>query len=169
MGLNLIHCKHNDPSGLMSYLLYALLRSVVLRGPSAPRKAIWCLPILLLITLFVNMFFILYKARSALYACMPWQGDQHCMAKCSLHPSSIMCGCVPVPRGSPCLCCPHPLHLQHAGGKEHRQAGYCDSSMGICCCRRRCCTSGCSHWCASAPAADQSVGHNHVSAEMHAF
>jgi len=42
-------------SGIMAYLLFTLLRLLVLRGPTAPKKAIWCLPILLLITLFVNM------------------------------------------------------------------------------------------------------------------
>jgi sodium-dependent phosphate transporter len=48
-------------AGIMSYLLFLLLRVAVLRGPTAPSKAIWCLPILLLITVFVNLFFILYK------------------------------------------------------------------------------------------------------------
>ncbi|KAF8059159.1 PHO89 [Scenedesmus sp. PABB004] len=48
-------------AGIMSYILYTILRLGVLRGPNSPRKAIWCLPLLLLITLFVNMFFILYK------------------------------------------------------------------------------------------------------------
>eukprot|EP00775_Hariotina_reticulata_P006951 gene6951-7167_t len=48
-------------SGIMAYLLFTLLRVLVLRGPNAPKKSIWCLPVLLLITLFVNMFFILYK------------------------------------------------------------------------------------------------------------
>uniref|UniRef100_A0A383WA46 Phosphate transporter n=1 Tax=Tetradesmus obliquus TaxID=3088 RepID=A0A383WA46_TETOB len=48
-------------AGIMSYLLYTLLRLCVLRGDNSPRKAIWCLPILLLITMFVNLFFILYK------------------------------------------------------------------------------------------------------------
>lgn len=52
-------------AGLMSYILYTLLRLFVLRGPGSPRKAIWCLPFLLLITLFVNMFFILFKASRA--------------------------------------------------------------------------------------------------------
>jgi sodium-dependent phosphate transporter len=48
-------------AGLMSFILFSLLRALVLRGPKAPTKAIWCLPILLLITLFVNLFFILFK------------------------------------------------------------------------------------------------------------
>lgn len=52
-------------AGLMSYLLYTLLRLAVLRGPSSYKKAVWCLPILLFATLFVNMFFILYKVRQA--------------------------------------------------------------------------------------------------------
>lgn len=41
-------------AGIMSYLLYTLLRLCVLRGDNSPRKAIWCLPILLLITMFVS-------------------------------------------------------------------------------------------------------------------
>jgi sodium-dependent phosphate transporter len=48
-------------AGLMSYVLYWILRLAVLRGDGSYRRAIWCLPILLFVTLFVNMFFILYK------------------------------------------------------------------------------------------------------------
>jgi sodium-dependent phosphate transporter len=48
-------------AGLMSFLLYWVLRLAVLRGEGSYKKAIWCLPILLFVTLFVNMFFILYK------------------------------------------------------------------------------------------------------------
>lgn len=48
-------------AGLMSYILYTVLRMFVLRGQGAYKRAIWCLPILLFITLFVNMFFILYS------------------------------------------------------------------------------------------------------------
>lgn len=50
-------------AGLMSYVLYTILRVLVLRGESSYKKAIFCLPILLFVTLFVNMFFILYKVR----------------------------------------------------------------------------------------------------------
>lgn len=42
-------------AGLLSYVLFFLLKFAVLRGPAAPKKAIWCLPLLLLITMFVNM------------------------------------------------------------------------------------------------------------------
>lgn len=42
-------------AGGFSYLLFTLLRMAVLRGANAPKKSIWCLPLLLLITLFVNM------------------------------------------------------------------------------------------------------------------
>lgn len=42
-------------AGILSYILFMILRPTVLRGPNSPRKAIWCLPLLLLITLFVNM------------------------------------------------------------------------------------------------------------------
>lgn len=48
-------------AGIMSYTLYTILRFAVLRGTGSYRKAIWTLPILLFVTLFVNMFFILYK------------------------------------------------------------------------------------------------------------
>lgn len=48
-------------AGLMSFILYTVLRMFVLRGQGAYKRAIWCLPILLFITLFVNMFFILYS------------------------------------------------------------------------------------------------------------
>jgi sodium-dependent phosphate transporter len=41
-------------AGIMSYLLYTLLRLCVLRGEGSPRRAIWCLPILLLITMFIS-------------------------------------------------------------------------------------------------------------------
>lgn len=51
-------------AGLMSYILYTLLRLCVLRGEGSYKRAIWCLPILLFVTLFVNMFFILYKVGS---------------------------------------------------------------------------------------------------------
>ena len=51
-------------AGLLSFALFALLRALVLRGPTAPTKAIWCLPVLLLITLFVNLFFILTKVSA---------------------------------------------------------------------------------------------------------
>jgi hypothetical protein len=50
-------------AGLMSFLLYWVLRLAVLRGEGSYKRAIWCLPILLFVTLFVNMFFILYKVR----------------------------------------------------------------------------------------------------------
>jgi sodium-dependent phosphate transporter len=50
-------------AGIMSYLLYWVLRVAVLRGEGSYKKAIFCLPVLLFITLFVNMFFILYKVR----------------------------------------------------------------------------------------------------------
>jgi hypothetical protein len=46
---------------VITYLLFLLLRVLVLRGKNAPTKSIWCLPALLLFTLFVNIFFILYK------------------------------------------------------------------------------------------------------------
>jgi sodium-dependent phosphate transporter len=48
-------------AGILSYLLYLVLRICVLRGEGSYKKAIFCLPVLLFITLFVNMFFILYK------------------------------------------------------------------------------------------------------------
>lgn len=48
-------------AGTLAYLLYLVLRLAVLRGENSYKKAIFCLPVLLFITLFVNMFFILYK------------------------------------------------------------------------------------------------------------
>jgi sodium-dependent phosphate transporter len=44
-------------AGMMSYLLYTILRLSVLRGDNSPRKAIWCLPILLLVTMFISECF----------------------------------------------------------------------------------------------------------------
>lgn len=52
-------------SGIMAYVLYMILRLAVLRGAASYKKAIWCLPILLFVTLFVNMFFILYKVTAS--------------------------------------------------------------------------------------------------------
>jgi hypothetical protein len=38
-------------AGIMSYILYTVLRLAVLRGPNSWKKSIWCLPILLFITM----------------------------------------------------------------------------------------------------------------------
>lgn len=48
-------------AGLMSFALYSLLRCTVLRGNNSWKRAIWCLPILIMVSMFVNLFFILYK------------------------------------------------------------------------------------------------------------
>jgi phosphate/sulfate permease len=66
-------------AGIMSFILYTILRLAVLRGGNSTTKAIWCLPILLFVTLFVNMLFVLYKVcwRGVL-----GRGAGQCMCVC---------------------------------------------------------------------------------------
>lgn len=56
-------------AGVCSYLLFILLRVSVLRGTNTATRAIWCLPVLLLVTLFVNLFFILTKVSGLTKTC----------------------------------------------------------------------------------------------------
>ncbi len=46
----------------MAYILFQFLKFCILRRPNSAALSIWLLPVLLLFTLFINMFFILYKA-----------------------------------------------------------------------------------------------------------
>ena len=46
-------------AGLMAYILFWVLRLLVLRSKHSAMRSIYVLPILLFITIFVNLFFIL--------------------------------------------------------------------------------------------------------------
>lgn len=48
-------------AGLIAFTLFFIMRLAVLRTKDSVSRAIWCLPILLCITIFVNMCFILLK------------------------------------------------------------------------------------------------------------
>ncbi|EFJ45522.1 hypothetical protein VOLCADRAFT_105976 [Volvox carteri f. nagariensis] len=48
-------------SGLASVVLFVIVRAAVLRRVRSLELAIWSLPVLVLVTVFINLFFVLYK------------------------------------------------------------------------------------------------------------
>jgi len=87
-------------AGLMSYVLYTILRMLVLRGESSYKKAIFCLPILLFVTLFVNMFFILYKVRPPSVLASFLQAPK---TVCGAPSEGLVCCCSPCAAPSCCM------------------------------------------------------------------
>ncbi|GIL67093.1 hypothetical protein Vafri_20536 [Volvox africanus] len=56
-------------SGLAAAFLFLLVRSAILRRAMSLELAIWSLPVLVLFTVFINLFFVLYKGSEARRAC----------------------------------------------------------------------------------------------------
>ncbi|GLC54682.1 hypothetical protein PLESTB_000895000 [Pleodorina starrii] len=52
-------------SGLASVVLFVIVRSAILRRARSLDLAIWCLPVLVLFTVFINLFFVLYTGAGA--------------------------------------------------------------------------------------------------------
>lgn len=60
-------------AGLMAYLLFMALKYGILRRKDSTSWSIWLLPLLLFITVFINVFFILYKGASKVVKFTPAQ------------------------------------------------------------------------------------------------
>lgn len=61
-------------SAIVGALWYILNRTFILRAPNSTDRALWSLPVLALITVFINIFFVLYKGAGKE---LKWDKDGH--------------------------------------------------------------------------------------------
>ena len=59
-------------AGIIAAVLFLLNRHLVLRRPNSVQLAFWVLPILVGLTVFINLFFVLYKVRKPIHSY--WRG-----------------------------------------------------------------------------------------------
>jgi sodium-dependent phosphate transporter len=60
-------------AALITLVLFLLIRTLVLRRARSTKIAFWVLPILILLTFFINLFFILVSALMVLHWANPWK------------------------------------------------------------------------------------------------